>query len=115
MTSRTFVAKQIRRPQLTAQMFDLQLPHPKSLQVIRYEWVCVFDEGTYGRMDIAKAVIFHISAVNFTWTRGDKAPVAAGHDYSLFDPAVIATVHVITDGKKPHLKLRKSHPSSTVT
>lgn len=43
-------------------------------------------------MDIAKAVIFHISAVNFTWTRGDKAPVTAGHDYCLFDPAVIATV-----------------------
>lgn len=105
MTSRTFEAKQIRRPQLTAQMFDLQLPHPKSLQVIRYEWVCVFDAGTYGRLDIAKAVIFHISAVNFTWTRGDKAPVAAGHDNSLF---VIATVHVITDGKKKNcLKLKK--------
>lgn len=89
-------------------MFDLQLPHPKSLQVIRYEWVCVFDEGTYGRMDIAKAVIFHISAVNFTWTRGDKASVAAGHDYSLFDPAVIATVHVITDGKKKLSETEKS-------
>lgn len=79
MTSRTFVAKWIRRPQLTAQMFD-------------FFFFC--------RMDIAKAVIFHISAVNFTWTRGDKAPVTAGHDYCLFDPAVIATVHVITNGKK---------------
>lgn len=60
----------------------------------------MFDFFFFCCMDIAKAVIFHISAVNFTWTRGDKAPVTAGHDYCLFDPAVIATVHVITDGKK---------------
>lgn len=63
----------------------------------------MFDFVFFCRMDIAKAVIFHISAVNFTWTRGDKAPVTAGHDYCLFDPAVIATVHVITDGKKKNL------------
>lgn len=76
----------------------------------------MFDFFFFCRMDIAKAVIFHISAVNFTWTRGDKAPVTAGHDYCHFDPAVIATVHVITNGKKKTcLKLRKSHPSSTVT
>lgn len=51
-------------------------------RVIRHEWVCVFD---------GKAVIFHTSVVYFTWTRGDMALVAAGHDYSLFGPFVFPT------------------------
>lgn len=48
---------------------------------------CV-DVLMYGCLDIATAVLFHISAVHYTWMRGVKATMAAGHDYSLFDPSL---------------------------